>query len=92
VHKLLEQIQNDMFSRAKKEYDAHRKQVTDWEEIVPVLNGKNVVIIPHCLDGDCADAIKDETAKIGQAANAVEDVKAPSMGAKGMSIDPAPSL
>lgn len=85
VPKLLEQIQNEMFERAKKEYDAHRKVVTDWEEVVPVLNGKNVVLIPHCLDGDCADAVKDETAKKGQAANAEEDSKAPSMGAKGMS-------
>lgn len=91
VRKLLEQIQNDMFSRAKKEYDTHRKQITDWNEIIPALNGKNVVLIPHCLDGDCADAVKDETAKKGQAANAVEDSKAPSMGAKGMSMDPAPS-
>ena len=92
VHKALEQIQNDMFSRAKKEYDIHRKQVTDWEEIIPALNGKNVVLIPHCLDGDCADAVKDETAKKGQAANAVEDEKAPSMGAKGMSTEPATDL
>ena len=91
VHKMLEQIQNDMFSRAKKKYDIHRKQITDWEEIIPTLNGKNVVLIPHCLDGDCADAVKDETAKKGQDANGVEDSKAPSMGAKGTSMDPAPN-
>ena len=86
IPKLLEQIQTDMFDRAKKEYDSHRKFVTDWEKVVPVLNGKNVVLIPHCLDGDCADAVKDETAKIGQAAHATEDGKAPSMGAKGTLI------
>lgn len=83
----LEKMQNEMFDRAKKEYDSHRKMVTEWEQIVPVLNGKNVVLVPHCADGDCADAVKDETAKLGQAANAVEDAKAPSMGAKGTSIE-----
>jgi prolyl-tRNA synthetase len=80
----LEAIQNDMLTRAKKEYEDHRKVVTDWDTIVPTLNAKNVVLIPSCLDGDCCDAVKDETAAKGKSDNAAEDAKAPSMGAKGM--------
>ncbi len=84
----LEQMQNDMFTRAKKEYDEHRVKVTDWEVVVPTLNKKNVVLIPSCLDGDCCDAVKDETAVKGKSDQAAEDAKAPSMGAKGMCSRP----
>jgi hypothetical protein len=77
-----------MFSRAKKEYDEHRVKVTDWEAVVPTLNKKNVVLIPNCLDGDCCDAVKDETAAKGKSDQAAEDAKAPSMGAKGMCSRP----
>jgi prolyl-tRNA synthetase len=84
IKTILETMQKEMFARAKAEYESHRKQVTKWEEIVPILNAKNVVLIPHCLDGDCADAIKDETAALAKTDQATEDKKAPSMGAKGM--------
>jgi prolyl-tRNA synthetase len=80
----LEAMQNDMFSRAKKEYDAHRVKVTNWDTVVPTLNAKNVVLLPSCLDGDCCDKVKDETAAKGKSDNAAEDAKAPSMGAKGL--------
>jgi prolyl-tRNA synthetase len=82
----LETMQNDMFNKAKKEYEEHRVKVTDWETIIQVLNAKNVVLIPSCLDGDCCDAVKDETAAKGKSDNAAEDAKAPSMGAKALCI------
>ncbi|KAF2405240.1 prolyl-tRNA synthetase [Trichodelitschia bisporula] len=86
VPKLLETMQAEMLARARKEYDEHRKSITLWDEILPALNGKNVVLIPHCLGGDCADAIKDETAALQKAAGAQEDARAPSMGAKSLCI------
>jgi prolyl-tRNA synthetase len=76
VSEVLEKMQADMLARARKEYDEHRIVVKKWEDLVPVLNKKNVVLIPHCEDGDCADKVKDETSGAG------EDEKAPSMGAK----------
>lgn len=86
VPKLLESMQADMLAKARKEYDDHRIVVTDWKQIVPILNKKNVVVIPHCEDGDCADAVKDETAKQGETDGQPEDEKAPSMGAKALCI------
>jgi prolyl-tRNA synthetase len=86
VPKLLETMQADMLARARKEYDEHRIVVKDWEQVVPIINKKNVVLIPHCEDGDCADAVKDETAKKGQTDGQAEDEKAPSMGAKALCI------
>ena len=86
IKKALETMQNAMLTKARNEYEEHRKKVTDWEAMVPTLNAKNVVLIPSCLDGDCCDAVKDETAAKGKADNAAEDAKAPSMGAKALCI------
>lgn len=40
VPKLLEQIQSDMFAKADKAYREHRVQLTNWDDVVPTLNGK----------------------------------------------------
>jgi len=85
VSQLLDQIQQDMYSRAKAAYDSHRVEVTDWNAVVPALNNRNTLSVPHCLDGNCADAIKQETADICKAAAEV-DPRAPSMGAKSLCI------
>jgi prolyl-tRNA synthetase len=85
VAQLLEEIQRDMLSRAKAEFDSHRIEVTNWNDVIPTLNDKNVLLIPHCLDGDCADAIKKETADMCKTATEV-DPRAPSMGAKSLCI------
>jgi len=85
VAQLLEEIQCDMYSRAKAAYDSHRIEVTDWDAVIPTLNDKSILLIPHCLDGDCADAIKKETADMCKTAAEV-DPRAPSMGAKSLCI------
>jgi prolyl-tRNA synthetase len=81
VAKLLEQIQDDMFQKAKKSYDEHIKSTQDWSQVVGLLSGKNVIRMPHCGDGACADAIKKETAEMTKVED--PDPRAPSMGAKG---------
>jgi prolyl-tRNA synthetase len=79
---LLETIQKDMYNRAKDTYLSHRIEVTNWSDIVPQMDNKNVVLIPHCLDGECADQIKKETADMCERPAQVDD-RALSMGAKG---------
>jgi prolyl-tRNA synthetase len=81
VQKLLDQIQEEMLVRARKMYHDHIKYTSDWQEVVPLLNAKNVIRMPHCGNGDCAEAVKKETAEICKTEN--EDPRAPSMGAKG---------
>jgi prolyl-tRNA synthetase len=81
VQKLLEQIQDEMLTRARKMYHDHIKYTSDWSDVVPLLNAKNVIRMPHCGGGDCADAVKKETADMCKAENM--DPRAPSMGAKG---------
>ena len=86
IPKLLETIQADLFSRADKDFREHRKLITDWKDFVPALNDKNVVLIPHCLDGECEDKIKDLSARKPEGDSSKTDDRAPSMGAKSLCI------
>lgn len=81
VQDLLDKMQGEMLENARKAYHEHIKTTTKWEEVVPLLNAKNVLRLPHCGDGDCAEAVKKETAEICKTEN--DDPRAPSMGAKG---------
>ncbi|KAK4099698.1 prolyl-tRNA synthetase [Parathielavia hyrcaniae] len=88
VPELLETIQQDMYDKADAAYRAHRLQITAWDEVVPALDAKNVVIIPHCLVPACEDKIKELTTGRSDDAteNAPEGQKAPSMGMKSLCI------
>lgn len=83
---LLDTIQADMFKKADDAYRAHRVQLTDWKDFVPTLNGKNVVLVPHCEGGKCEDEIKEMSARKEEGDNAAEDARAPAMGAKSLCI------
>ncbi|KAF2734934.1 prolyl-tRNA synthetase [Polyplosphaeria fusca] len=86
IPKLLETIQADMFNKADKAYREHRKQLTNWEEFVPALNDKNVVLVPHCEGEKCEDEVKDLSARKEPGDTVAEDAKAPAMGAKSLCI------
>ena len=83
VPKLLETIQADMYKRADESFRTHRVQVTNWDNFVPALNDKNVVLIPHCLTEECEDQIKNLSAR-KEEGDVPQDEKAPSMGAKSL--------
>ncbi|OCL14121.1 prolyl-tRNA synthetase [Glonium stellatum] len=83
---LLNTIQADMFKKADDAFRAHRVQVTDWKDFVPTLNGKNVILVPHCEGGKCEDEIKELSARKEEGDNTAEDSRAPAMGAKSLCI------
>lgn len=83
VQTTLETMQSDMFSKAKTEYDAHIKVLTDWKDFVPALNAKNVCAVPWCEVEACEDDIKDTSA---QESAQIQDDRAPSAGAKSLCI------
>ena len=85
IPKLLETIQADLYSRAEKSFAEHRVQVTNWDDFVPALNSKNLVLIPHCLTEECEDDIKELSAR-KEVSDVPQDEKAPSMGAKSLCI------
>ncbi|KAK4938111.1 hypothetical protein LTR66_015127 [Elasticomyces elasticus] len=84
IPEILQTVQKELLAKASEEYASHRKTITSWSEFVPALNAKNVCIIPHCLEGDCEDQIK-ELSK-GNVEGQEVDEKAPSMGAKSLCI------
>ncbi|KAK3352611.1 hypothetical protein B0T25DRAFT_189219 [Lasiosphaeria hispida] len=87
VPELLETIQKDMYNKADAAYKAHRIQITSWDEVVPALDAKNVVIIPFCLVPGCEDKIKElTTGRSDETADTPEGQKAPSMGMKSLCI------
>ncbi|TVY32172.1 putative proline--tRNA ligase [Lachnellula subtilissima] len=83
---LLEKIQSDMYIKAEASFRAHRINITNWEEVVPSLDAKNVVLIPHCLAEKCEDKIKDLTAGKADEQEGPAELKAPSMGMKSLCI------
>jgi prolyl-tRNA synthetase len=85
VPELLETIQQALYDKADKAYREHRKKITKWEDVVPSLDAKNVVIIPHCLNGECEDRVKELTqGKVEEGAEGAP--KAPTMGMKSLCI------
>jgi prolyl-tRNA synthetase len=86
VPALLKTIQSDMFTRAKKEFDQHVVKLTEWKDVVPALDAKNIILVPWCEDSDCEDTIKERSGKKDLGEGEVQDDKAPSMGAKSLCI------
>ncbi|CAK7268169.1 hypothetical protein SEPCBS57363_002957 [Sporothrix epigloea] len=82
---LLETVQQDMYDKADKAFREHRVVVQEWSKVVPALDSKNVVLIPHCLDMKCEDRIKDLT-KSEEQVEGPDGQKAPSMGMKSLCI------
>src|SRR5690606_753887 len=85
IASLLETIQKDMYNKAKNLFDTHVVKVTKWEDFVPALNNKNLILMPWCGVMQCEDDIKDRSARQAMDGEP-EDAKAPSMGAKSLCI------
>lgn len=86
VADLLEIIQKDMYNKAELAFRTHRINVTKWDDVVPALDAKNVVLIPHCLAEKCEDKIKDLTTSDDSAHEGPAEKRAPSMGMKSLCI------
>ena len=82
VPKLLETIQANLYDRADETFKSHRVQVTNWDDFVPALNNKNLILMPFCLTEACEDEIKDLSVRKDEDV----DERAPSMGAKSLCI------
>ncbi|OAA76758.1 prolyl-tRNA synthetase [Akanthomyces lecanii RCEF 1005] len=86
IPELLETIQKDMYSKAEKSFREHRLKITKWDEVLPALDSKNVVLIPFCGDGKCEDRIKELTTRVDEQPDVPEGQKAPTMGMKSLCI------
>ncbi|KAF8136969.1 hypothetical protein EV363DRAFT_1394553 [Boletus edulis] len=82
IPQLLDTIHNDMYAKALEEYNAHLKEVTNWEDFVPALDNKCVAVIPWCEREACEDDIKERSGRSAEP----QDERAPSAGAKSLAI------
>ncbi|GAB1869130.1 Bifunctional aminoacyl-tRNA synthetase [Camponotus japonicus] len=79
---LLKDIQAQLLCRAKKDLDAHIKQVENWSDFGTELNNKNLLLSPFCGEPTCEDNIKTDSAR----EDSGDEPGALSMGAKGLCI------
>lgn len=86
IPEILDELHNDLYSKAKELYDSHRVIVNEWEDFVPNLNKKNVIVAPWCGVTECEEDIKESSAKKDDGEEIAVDEKAPSMGAKSLCI------
>jgi prolyl-tRNA synthetase len=101
VKALLDTIQNEMFSKAKATYDSCLKEVTQWDDVVPTLDNKCIVVMPWCEVEECEDDIKERSGRayvppasvlgcvlipLRLCSSEPQDERAPSAGAKSLAI------
>ncbi|EFN67176.1 Bifunctional aminoacyl-tRNA synthetase [Camponotus floridanus] len=79
---LLKDIQVQLLCRAKKNLDAHIKQVENWSDFGTELNNKNLLLSPFCGEPTCEDNIKTDSAR----EDSGDEPGALSMGAKSLCI------
>ena len=85
VPELLETIQKALFDKADSAFREHRIVVEDWDEVVPALDSRNVVIIPFCGAIQCEKQIKTLT-KSKEVELGPDGKALPSMGMKSLCI------
>lgn len=83
---ILEELQRDLFLKAKDSFDTHRVTIDEWKDFVPALNKKNVILAPWCGFTECEEDIKDSSTTRDDGEEYEQDEKAPSMGAKSLCI------
>ncbi|KAJ2761822.1 hypothetical protein H4S06_001000 [Coemansia sp. BCRC 34490] len=82
---LLINIQDQMLARARATMDSRIKTVLKWDDFVPALSSKCLVLIPWCERSVCEDQIKERSTR-DVSGDEPEDEKAPSMGAKSLCL------
>ena len=50
-----------MYTRAKNVQDERLKLVTNWDDVVPTLDAKNILVLPWCEQESCEDDIKERS-------------------------------
>jgi len=61
IPKILDDIQNELFKKAKEFLDSSIVEVKNWKEFEKVIKDKKIVKTIWCGETDCEDNIKDKT-------------------------------
>lgn len=83
---ILDEMQQDLYLKAKELLDTHKVIINEWKDFIPALNQKNIILAPWCGVEECEDDIKNSSSKQDDGEDFETDEKAPSMGAKSLCI------
>lgn len=86
ISELLETMQNDLFQRAKDMYNKQTVEVTKWEDFVPALNNKCIVLAPWCEAVECENEIKKKSKEESEASAPEESASTLTGAAKSLCI------
>ena len=81
ISNMLETIHQSMFAKLQAQRDSHMPIIEEWDQVVPALDNKSLVLLPWCETEKCEELIKERTSRKGNL-----DEKAPAMGAKSLCI------
>ncbi|EMR11272.1 proline-tRNA ligase [Pneumocystis murina B123] len=85
VSELLTTIQSDLYKKAKKMYDENIQIVYKWDDFVPSLNKKKVLLVPWCKISSCEEKIRQRSSNESNIELDEEETLL-SMGAKSLCI------
>ncbi|CDJ51864.1 prolyl-tRNA synthetase, putative [Eimeria brunetti] len=63
---MLEAMQKDLFTKAKQRFDASIEKISSFDEVMPALNRRHVVLAPWCEDPETETQIKKETQRLSE--------------------------
>lgn len=66
VPKLLEAVQQNLFQKAKEKLDQGIEKVLTFDEVLPALNRKHLILAPWCEDPESEEEIKKETQRLSE--------------------------
>jgi bifunctional glutamyl/prolyl-tRNA synthetase len=70
-----------LYFRATKELDEHKVVIENFDDFIPQLDKKNIILAPFCGEPSCEEKIKKESTRDDGG-----EPGAPAMGAKSLCI------
>ncbi len=61
IPEIIQKMQDDLFEKAKKEFDDNIVEVDNWEDFKKGIENKQFIKTLHCGNEDCEEEIKAET-------------------------------
>lgn len=64
IPELLKTIHTSMLAKAKKQLEDSIVKITSWDQVMPALNDKKLVLAPWCEEPESEEYIKKETTRL----------------------------
>eukprot|EP00918_Siedleckia_nematoides_P037718 GHVU01081799.1.p1 GENE.GHVU01081799.1~~GHVU01081799.1.p1 ORF type:complete len:708 (+),score=189.62 GHVU01081799.1:223-2346(+) len=84
VQRELDAMHDNLLAQARKKFEDAIVKVSSWEEVLPVLAAKKVVMAPWCETPESEEWLKTETQRLLLAA--AQDGQAPALGGSAKSL------